>query len=564
MSKILNNLSIRAKIIGGSFILLTMVAAGYGYALYTMSRIGNELQAIAEEDIPMANLVAEITEHQLKQSIHFERALRQGALLQENSGAATHFKTEVGEFDKNSAHVKEGIRKGMVQAQAAVSMANSEEDAAEFERVRHSLESIGKEHQGFEEHAHQVFALLEQGNSREVVGLMEKMEQDEKQLNSRIDALLSEIEQFTEEAGHKAAEHEQLAIRTLAVIALVTLLLGALVSWVVSRNIVKRLADTAQGLEVVASGDLTQVTEIDGNDEIGMLRQSMQTMRNRLLEIVSQITSTTAQLSTAAEQVSVVTAQTSANIQKQQSETEQAATAMNEMSATVQEVSSSISNTSDAAGRANVEAANGREVVEATVQAIQQLAGEVESAADAITQVEQYSENINTVLDVIKGIAEQTNLLALNAAIEAARAGEQGRGFAVVADEVRTLAGRTQESTAEINQIIEKLQTGSHDAVQAMNQSRERTQSVVEQAALAGESLGTIAESVSEINQMSTQIATAAEEQNAVAADMNRNIVQISDMATQNATGAGQTSAASQELAGMSTELQRVIGQFRV
>ncbi|PLX59828.1 methyl-accepting chemotaxis protein [Sedimenticola selenatireducens] len=292
--------------------------------------------------------------------------------------------------------------------------------------------------------------------------------------------------------------------------------------------------------------------------------QGLQFTQLRLLEMISQIGATTAQLSTVAEEVSVVTTQTSANIQQQQSETDQIATAMNQMSATVREVAESVGNTANAAKGANTEAGKGRKVVEEAVQGVQQLAGQIEQASEVMAGVERDSENINTVLDVIKGIAEQTNLLALNEAIEAARAGEQGRGFAVVADEVRTLAGRTQESTAEIHQIIEKLQSGSRAAVQAMNQSREQARSVVDQSSLARSSLTTIVDSVSKIDEMSSQIATAAEEQSTVTEDMNRNIVRINDMATQNALCANQTSQAGQALARMAAELQGLVGQFRV
>ncbi len=315
-------------------------------------------------------------------------------------------------------------------------------------------------------------------------------------------------------------------------------------------------------LQRVADGDLTSSIEVSRKDEIGDLMHGIQSMQQQLREMISKIGATTHQLSTTAEEVSEVMKESSSSIQDQQSETEQISTAMNEMNCAVQEVSKNVAQASTAANGANVETENGRKIVEDAVTGIRQLATQIESTAEVISQVEQNSENINTVLDVIKGIAEQTNLLALNAAIEAARAGEQGRGFAVVADEVRTLAGRTQESTAEINQIIEDLQSGAGQAVQAMNQNLEQTRTVVEKATLAGASLTTIATSVAQIDDMSTQIATAAEQQTAVAENMNNSIDHISDMAATTATSAKQTSQTGLDLAQIATDLQGLVDQF--
>jgi len=379
-----------------------------------------------------------------------------------------------------------------------------------------------------------------------------------------------EVDSFLEKTDQETAialsDQQKLAESTgrTIVIGSVIVLLGVGVVYLLMSRVLACLPNVMTELQRVAEGDLTASIDVTRRDEIGDLMRGLQSMQQRLLEMISQINATTDQLSTAAEEVSTVTTQTSTNIQQQQSETDQLATAMNEMSTTVREVAESVGNTSTAANGANAEAEKGRKVMEQAVQEIRQLALQIESASEVMTQVEQDSENINTVLDVIKGIAEQTNLLALNAAIEAARAGEQGRGFAVVADEVRTLAGRTQASTTEINQIIEKLQSGSRNAVKAMDQSREQARSVVDQSSLASSSLTTIVQSVSQIDQMSSQIATAAEEQSTVAEDMNRNLTRISDKGKQNAAGADQTSQSGRELARMASALQELIGQFRV
>jgi methyl-accepting chemotaxis protein len=252
------------------------------------------------------------------------------------------------------------------------------------------------------------------------------------------------------------------------------------------------------------------------------------------------------------------------NVERQRSETDQVATAINQMTATVQEVASNATNAAASANSADNNAKVGKEVVAATSDAISRLADEVENATNVIKGVEQDSASIGSVLDVIKGIAEQTNLLALNAAIEAARAGEQGRGFAVVADEVRSLASRTQESTQEIEEMIAKLQTGSKNAVGVMEQSREQAQAGVEQAREAAEALESITGAVATINDLNTQIASAAEEQSAVSEEINRSVVSISQISEETATGAEQTTSSANDLSKLAGDLQGLVSQFRV
>jgi len=348
-----------------------------------------------------------------------------------------------------------------------------------------------------------------------------------------------------------------IVIATLVMLLIAYLFAGLYLS---VNDSVQRLHDVTQRL---ADGDLTARVCLASRDEMHDIANSFNQMTTGFASTVRGIMTSSTQLASAAEEVSAVTLQTSKGIQEQQSQTDQLATAMNEMAATVQEVARHAVDAAGAASIANDESTRGRQIVNNAISTMDALSDAIGLAAKAIERVEADSERIGTVLDVIRGIAEQTNLLALNAAIEAARAGEQGRGFAVVADEVRTLAGRTQDSTREIQEMIESLQAGSKDAVQLMEQSREQTQSGVEQTARAGDALGVIADEVERINDMNTQIASAAEEQGAVAEEINRNVVSISQVATESAEGAGQTARASEDLASLATDLQQMVGQFK-
>ncbi len=343
------------------------------------------------------------------------------------------------------------------------------------------------------------------------------------------------------------------------------LILGIGIAIFISRIIVVRLDTVVKRTQEIAAGNLTgKELEIKGSDEIADLTVAINDMSNGLKSIIEQISGSAKNLNHLSDQLTLVTEQTNESIYDQQSQTEQVAAAINEMRATVQEVGKNISGTAQAANEAHVETASGTKVVASAVNAIQQLASQLEGASDVIQQLERDSEDINTVLDVIKGIAEQTNLLALNAAIEAARAGEQGRGFAVVADEVRTLAGRTQESTEEINQVIEKLQLGSRKAVEVMSKSREDARLVVGQADQAGESLAAISKAVGLINDMSIQIASAAEQQSSTTEEINRNITVISAMANKTVGGAKETVNSVENVAELGNELQSLVSRFSI
>ncbi len=324
-------------------------------------------------------------------------------------------------------------------------------------------------------------------------------------------------------------------------------------------RVVSMVKDIAAG-----EGDLTKRLDESAKDELGQLAHWFNRFTENLQGVVKDIGASVHALTSKAEELAVVAEHTSERIRIQHAETDQVATAMNEMSATVSEVASHATNAAGSAMEADREATRGKRVVASAVDSINGLAAEVEKAAGVIHRLEENSENIGKVLDVIKAIAEQTNLLALNAAIEAARAGEQGRGFAVVADEVRTLAQRTQNSTAEIQNIIESLQVEAQAAVKVMEEGRNQAQSSVEQAGKAGASLETITEAVAKINDMNNLIASAAEEQSAAAEEINRNINNISGVANETADSARQTVSGSLQIAEQADQLRSLVERFKV
>ncbi len=346
--------------------------------------------------------------------------------------------------------------------------------------------------------------------------------------------------------------------------AVLALLLGIFAAIIITRQITRPLQQTLEVVNRIASGDLTHTITITRRDELGVLQQGIQRMGATLRDLISGIRDGVTQIASAAEELSAVTEQTSAGVNNQKIETDQVATAMQEMSATVHEVARNAEQASVAAANADTQARDGDKVVGEAITQIEKLASEVLRSSDAMTLLEQESDKIGKVMDVIKAVAEQTNLLALNAAIEAARAGEAGRGFAVVADEVRGLAQRTQQSTEEIESLIAGLQNGTRQVSQIMLGSRALTDNSVALTRKAGTSLESITQTVSSIQAMNQQIAAAAEQQSSVADEISRSIVNVRDVCEQTAEASEETAASSVELARLGGQLQMMVGHFKV
>ncbi|ETF08889.1 MULTISPECIES: methyl-accepting chemotaxis protein [Pseudomonas] len=527
----------------GFGLLALMVFALGAFALLQMSNMRAQSDEVDNNWLPSVMAVGEMSQDMLRL-----RALTMRLLLNRDPKA----------LEQNVAKLDE-LRSGLSEAQQRYDgLIVLPEERVLFERFK------GTEHKYLELQA-QVLQLSAQNRVAEAATILNDQMSP---LADEIAATLRELVELNKQNAGLATEAARLVFKQSRLWVAVMIAMAALITvglaLLLTRSIVVPLSQSLSVAEVVAGGDLTGDIHITGKDEPARLLQALKSMQHNLRDTIRRISESSTQLASAAEELSSVTEDATRGLHQQSQEIEQAATAVNQMTAAVEEVANNAVATSEASRESDRIARQGREQVQQTVTSIEFLAGDVTNNAAQVEALAQKVHGISKVLDVIRSIAEQTNLLALNAAIEAARAGDAGRGFAVVADEVRALAHRTQQSTQEIEQMIGGIQQGTDSAVSSMQQSNSRARSTLELAKSAGSALEEIASAFTLINERNLVIASASEEQAAVAREVDRNLMNIRDLAMQTSAGANQTSAASQELSKLAVDLNGMVARFSV
>lgn len=424
---------------------------------------------------------------------------------------------------------------------------------------------LSQSYAGFQKVQDEYLSFISSGSLDEAVKMSnESMKQSADAVELDIEKLIEMNNKKAKNSGEEATLIYEQAQLIVGIFILASILAAITLALMYTRSVTSPVSQSLAIAERIAKNDLSQVIEVQGRDEFARLMQALKAMQDGLRSTLASISDSSNQLASTSEEMHAVTEDANKGMQRQNNEVEMAATAVTEMSAAVEEVARNASAASEAANRSNSAALAGRARVDETVQAISLMVANVEDASLEVQGLAVMATDISKVLDVIRAIAEQTNLLALNAAIEAARAGEAGRGFAVVADEVRALAHRTQQSTSEIEQMISSIQKGTGAAVSAMTHTNAQAQRTLDTAQGAGTALVDITESIDNITERNVLIATASEEQAQVAREVDRSLVSIRDLSNQASEGSSQTALATSELTKLAVELNRLVRQFHM
>ena len=558
------SLSIRQRIISLVVVVALLQIIATGIILSQLVTIEHHVSAVAKTDIPITKAMSLITEHQLKQEIVYEKAFRYALEIASEPKAERHFTNTVEKFDLLSKQISTELNEVEQFISQALLHAQDDIVIAEFNKVNGDIKKIKQQHENWEEHAHKVFVTLVKQDFHQAEEISAQVEREAEQLTGHIESVLHELENFTEQSvlriDKEAVELEFIAVAVVVVTLAVTIFM----SWLVLRAVRVGLKKAVSSLAIISHGDFAKPVNTDEPGEVGVMLTHMETMRKNINQVLIKVNGSTDEVQATAEALAKANTAVQDNLSNQFQQIELVATAINELSSTALEVASNTNSTLELTETASNSSQQSQSANLQAMEHISELVESLSDSGDALTKLEANSEKIESVLDVIKGIAEQTNLLALNAAIEAARAGEQGRGFAVVADEVRNLAQRTQESTSEIEQMVEQYRNGAKNAVIAMAHSRELSSKTIEFSESSSALMAEVNSVISSVNDMATQIATAAEEQHSVVEEINTNITQVNDASQENKHEIEMATDATNNLQSSSNALHDEMSEFKL
>ncbi|NQY47732.1 MAG: methyl-accepting chemotaxis protein [Colwellia sp.] len=558
------DLSIKQRIIAMVVMAVAVQLVATVIILSQLITIEHHIEAVATTDIPITKAMTVLTEHQLEQEIYFEQAFRFALTMDTEAKASKHFRDAVEHFNGLNDKISSELKAIEYSIEQARNHAKEQIVIDEFVQLLNEVQQIESQHNRWAEHVEEIFVELVNKNFHHAEQLSENVEQEALILSKHVEDVLAEIERFTEEAVISIDE-EAIALEFIAIAAVaVSILVNIVSAWLVITAVQAGLKKAVNSLENIAHGNFDEHVAIDEPGEVGQMLEHMEKMRGNICSILTKVNDSTIDVQATAEVLAQTNNLVQDNLTNQFQQIDLVATAINELSSTAQEVAKNTTSTLELTEAASASSQQSQQVNLQAMEQISQLVESLSDSGEALTKLERNSEKIESVLEVIKGIADQTNLLALNAAIEAARAGEQGRGFAVVADEVRNLAQRTQESTTEIEQMIEQYRTGAHNAVVAMDHSRELSAKTIEFSERSNALMADVNQAISSVNEMSTQVATAAEEQHCVVDEINNNITQVNDASQENKQEIERAAEATHHLQTTSKELHEEMSEFKL